>query len=40
MEDRMDVHQFPDAVPESPANRGPLVLVVKGSGIHAWWESN
>src|SRR3954466_14909669 len=34
MEDRgMDVHQFPDAVPESPGNGGPRVPVVKGSGI-------
>jgi putative ABC transport system ATP-binding protein len=34
MEDRgMDVHQFPDAVPDSPGNGGPRVPVVRGSGI-------
>src|SRR4051812_35298111 len=34
MEDRgMDVHQFPDAVPDSPGNGGPRVPVVKGTGI-------
>src|SRR5689334_23139631 len=34
MEDRgMDVHQFPDAVPESGGNGGSRVPVVKGSGI-------
>ena len=34
MEDRgMDVHQFPDAVPESPGNGGPRAPVVMGSGI-------
>src|SRR3954447_8948692 len=29
----MDVHQLPDAVPESGSNGGPQVAVVKGSGI-------
>ena len=29
----MDVHQFPDVVPEPPANGGPRVPVVTGSGI-------
>ena len=29
----MDVHQFPDAVPESGGNGGPAVPVVIGSGI-------
>jgi len=29
----MDVHQFPDAVPESGGNGGPAVPVVTGSGI-------
>jgi len=29
----MDVHQFPNAVPESGGNGGPHVPVVKGSGI-------
>ena len=29
----MDVHQFPDAVPESPGNGGPRGPVVKGTGI-------
>jgi putative ABC transport system ATP-binding protein len=29
----MDVHQFPDAVPESPGNGGPRVPVVRGSDI-------
>src|SRR3954449_10796618 len=34
MEDRgMDVHQFPDAVPDSPGNGGPRVPVVKGSEV-------
>jgi putative ABC transport system ATP-binding protein len=34
MEDRgMDVHQFPDAAPDSPGNGGPRVPVVKGGGI-------
>jgi putative ABC transport system ATP-binding protein len=34
MEDRgMDVHQFPDAVPESPGNGGPRAPVVRGSDI-------
>jgi putative ABC transport system ATP-binding protein len=34
MEDRgMDVHQFPDAVPESPGNGGPHASVVRGSDI-------
>ena len=29
----MDVHQLPDAVPESEANGGPRVAVVKGTDI-------
>jgi putative ABC transport system ATP-binding protein len=29
----MDVHQLPDVVPESTANGGPRVAVVKGTGI-------
>ena len=29
----MDVHQFPDTVPESGANGGPRAAVVKGTGI-------
>ena len=29
----MDVHQFSDAVPESPGNGGPQAPVVRGSGI-------
>jgi putative ABC transport system ATP-binding protein len=29
----MDVHQFPDQVPETGGNGGPRVPVVKGSGI-------
>src|SRR3954466_3835499 len=29
----MDVHELPDAVPDSPGNGGPRVPVVKGSGI-------
>ena len=29
----MDVHQFPDAAPDSPGNGGPRVPVVKGGGI-------
>jgi len=34
MEDRgMDVHQFPDAVPESPGNGGSRAPVVKGSQL-------
>src|SRR4051794_13127526 len=34
MEDRgMDVHQFPDAVPESGRNGGARVPVVKGTGV-------
>ena len=29
----MDVHQLPDAVPESGVNGGPRGAVVKGTGI-------
>ena len=29
----MDVHQLPDAVPESGVNGGPRVAVAKGTGI-------